>query len=72
MDPRDEAAQDYDVIASELDRAAEHARVAAQHMRDRSVPSSAAHTLALMGHLETAKELLATRTKFAASVAKLT
>ncbi len=71
MDPRDEAAKDYDAIASELDRAAEHARVAANHLRDRNIPSSGAHAVALMGHLEVVKELLATRTKCAARFAKL-
>ncbi len=71
MDPRDEAAQEYDAIAIELDRAAEHARVAANHFRDRNIPSSGAHTVALLGHLENAKELLAIRAKFAARFAKL-
>ncbi len=71
MDPRDEAADDYDAIASELERAAAHARVSAQHFRDRNIPSAGAHTVALLGHLEVAKELLATRAKIAAKVATL-
>ncbi len=69
MDPRDEAAQDFNRIAPELERAAEHARTAANHFRERDIPSSGAHTVALFGHLEHAKELLANHTKIAAHFA---
>ena len=70
MDARDKAAADYDIIAMELEQAAKHARTAGQHLRDRNVPSSAAHTFALMGHIEVGREVLAERAKFAASVAQ--
>lgn len=70
MDPRDKAAADFENVAIELEQAAKHARTAAQHLRDRNVPSSAAHTFALMGHIEVVRELLAERAKFAASVAQ--
>lgn len=70
MDPRDKAATDYDIIALDLEQAAKHASTAAQHLRDRNIPSSAAHTLALMGHIENVRELLTDRLKFAASVAQ--
>lgn len=33
MDPRDQAAEDYDMIAADLERAAAHAPIAATHMR---------------------------------------
>ena len=68
-DPRDEAAQDFDVIASEFDRAAHHARVAAQHYRDRDIPRAGAHTTALYGHMENANSLLRKRVKIAAAFA---
>ncbi len=70
MDPRDKAAVDYENVAIELEQATKHARAAAQHLRDRNVPSSAAHTFALIGHIEIVRETLAERAKFAASVAK--
>jgi hypothetical protein len=50
-DPRDEAAVKLDEIALELERAARHCRVAAQHYRDRLIPRAAAHAWAAHGHL---------------------
>jgi hypothetical protein len=41
----------YDEVAADLDRAAAHARVAAQHFRDGVVPRGAAHAWAVRGHL---------------------
>ena len=72
MDPRDKAASDYDydTIACDLDLAAKHARTAAQHLKNRNIPSSAAHTLAPIGHIEIVRELLNDRAKFAASMAQ--
>ena len=50
-DPRDEAAEKFEAIADELERAAQHCRVAAQHYRDRLIPRAAAHAWAAYGHL---------------------
>ncbi len=50
-DPRDEAAERLEAIAAELERAAQHCRVAAQHYRDRMIPRAAAHAWAAHGHL---------------------
>jgi hypothetical protein len=47
----DAAAELYEEIAAELERAAAHANVAAQHLRDENVPRAAAHAWALRGHL---------------------
>lgn len=69
MDPRDLAAEDFERVAFELEKAAAHARVAARHFRARDVPSSGAHTVALLGHLEHVREILAVRTKAAAAFA---
>jgi hypothetical protein len=57
-DPRDQAAELYDRTADELQLAAEHCRVAAQHFRDRLVPRGAAHAWAARGHLLNAVSLL--------------
>jgi hypothetical protein len=59
MSERTEAsARLYDQVAAELDRAAEHARVAAQHFRDENVPRAAAHAWATYGHMRTARDRL--------------
>jgi len=50
MSLEDQAAR-LDTIATEATRLAEHARVAAQHFRNREIPRGAAHTLAVEGHL---------------------
>lgn len=68
-DPREEAAAEFDEIAGQLDRAAEHARVAAQHYRNRDIAPAGAHTTALYGHLENAQSLLRKRVRVAASFA---
>ena len=48
----------YDEAAADLDLAAEHARVAAQHFRDREIPRAAAHAWATRGHVLSAEERL--------------
>lgn len=68
-DPRDEAATEFEEIADQLDRAAEHARVAAKHYRNREIAPAGAHTTALYGHLENANSLLRKRVRVAASFA---
>jgi hypothetical protein len=47
----EQAAALYDEAAAELERAAAHAAVAAQHFRDGNVPRGAAHAWAVRGHL---------------------
>ena len=49
------AAALYEDAAAELDRAAGHCRVAAQHMRDREIPRAGAHAWAALGHLREAE-----------------
>ena len=41
----------YDEVASELERAAAHATVAAQHFRDENVARGSAHAWAVRGHM---------------------
>ncbi len=45
------AAKLYEEAAQELDLAARHCEVAAQHFRDNLVPRGAAHAWAARGHL---------------------
>lgn len=60
-DPRDEAADDFERIATELDKAAAHSRTTAQHFRDKKIPAASALTVALIGHLAIAQDLLKPR-----------
>ncbi|HEX3722841.1 MAG TPA: hypothetical protein VHV31_08620 [Nitrolancea sp.] len=50
-DSRDVAAEQLEEIATELERAAQHCRVAATHYRERNVPRAAAHAWAAQGHV---------------------
>ena len=52
------AARLYDEAAAELERAAGHCRVAADHFRNREVPRGAAHAWATRGHVLEALERL--------------
>jgi hypothetical protein len=54
----EEAARLYDDAAEELDTAAGHCRVAAQHFRDGVVPRGTAHAWAARGHLLNARARL--------------
>jgi hypothetical protein len=54
----EEAARLYDDAAHELDRAARHCIVAAQHFRDGEIPPGAAHAWAARGHLLNAEQRL--------------
>jgi len=54
----DEAAQLYDAAARELDRAAGHCRVSADHFRSGEVPRGAAHAWAAFGHVREALDRL--------------
>ncbi len=53
-----EAAQVYEDAATELDAAAAHCRVAAEHFRNGEVPRGAAHAWASRGHILHAEERL--------------
>ena len=44
-------AERYEESALELDRAAAHLRIAAQHFRGRDVPRGCAHVFAAYGHV---------------------
>jgi hypothetical protein len=48
----------YEEVAAELEEAAAHATVAAQHFRDENVPRGAAHAWAIRGHLLEVRERL--------------
>jgi hypothetical protein len=48
----------FDAAAEELDKAAAHARVAAQHLRDGEVPRAGAHAWATRGHVLAAEQSL--------------
>ena len=50
-DRLDKAAELYDEVAAELERAAANAAIAAQHFRDENVPRGSAHAWAVHGHL---------------------
>jgi len=52
IDPRDLAAERLDDIATELERAAAHCRVAATHYREWVIPRAAAHSWAAFGHIQ--------------------
>jgi hypothetical protein len=54
----DASARVYEEVAAELERAAAHATVAAQHLRDQNVPRASAHAWALRGHLLEAQSRL--------------
>jgi hypothetical protein len=54
----EEAARLYDAAAHELDRAAGHCRVSAEHFRNGEVPRGAAHAWAAFGHVREALDSL--------------
>ncbi|HXH97043.1 MAG TPA: hypothetical protein VNH40_07515 [Gaiellaceae bacterium] len=54
----DRVAALYDDVAAELERAAAHAAVAAQHFRDENVPRGSAHAWAVHGHILEARARL--------------
>lgn len=45
-------------IAEELERAAAHAKIAANHFKSGEVPRGCAHSLAVEGHISVASETL--------------
>jgi hypothetical protein len=54
----EQAAQLYNAAAHELDRAAGHCRVSAEHFRNGEVPRGAAHAWAAFGHVREALDRL--------------
>ena len=48
----------YEESAQELDRAAAHLRIAAQHFRDRDVPRGCTHAFAGYGHIRVVQRQL--------------
>ena len=54
----DAAASLYEEVAAELEQAAAHARVSAEHFRNREIPRAAAHAWAVRGHALAAGRLL--------------
>jgi hypothetical protein len=51
-------ARRYEVLAEELDTAAEHGRIAARHYREREVLRGCAHAFAAQGHMSAAQDLM--------------
>ena len=64
------AAELYREIAAECDRAAAHARVAAQHHMEGEVPRGPAHGLSVAGHLANAEDLLSEVAKLQARMSR--
>lgn len=59
MSPKlEKSAQQYDLIAEELERAAKHYRTAGNHFRNGEVPRGTAHAYAGWGHINKAGDLL--------------
>lgn len=54
----EEIAALYDQMAAELERAHQHAKIAAQHFRDRDVPRGCAHAFAVEGHIRASEDLM--------------
>jgi CHAD domain-containing protein len=54
----DKQATLYEQAAHELDLAAKHLRVTAEHFRNKEVPRACAHVLASQGHLLTVQKII--------------
>jgi len=67
----EKAAQLYEDAAQELDRAAGHCRVSAEHFRGGEVPRGAAHAWAAFGHVSEALDRLEQQARFHATQARL-
>ena len=65
------AARLYEEAAHELDRAAGHCRVSAEHFRGGEVPRAAAHAWAAFGHVREALDRLEQQARFHATKARL-
>jgi hypothetical protein len=67
----DAAARLYEEAAHELDRAAGHCRVSADHFRGGEVPRGAAHAWAAFGHVQEALDRLEQQARFHSTQARL-
>jgi hypothetical protein len=67
----DAAARLYEEAAHELDRAAGHCRVSAEHFRGGEVPRGAAHAWAAFGHVREALDRLEQQARVQATRARL-
>jgi hypothetical protein len=67
----DAAARLYEEAAAELDRAAGHCRISAEHFRNAEVPRGAAHAWAAFGHVREALDRLEQQARFHATRALL-
>ena len=67
----DQAAKLYEEAAHELDRAAGHCRVSAEHFRGGEVPRGTAHAWAAFGHVREALDRLEQQARFHATQARL-
>ncbi len=52
------SAKQYDSIAQELVKAADHYRTAARHFRNQEIPRGSAHAYAGLGHINKAELLI--------------
>ncbi len=57
----------FERAAAELETAARHCRIAAQHFEDQLVPRGCAHGFAALGHVAEAQERLVAATRLHAS-----
>lgn len=57
-DEREEAARRYQRSAEELNAAADHLRIAAEHFTSKEVPRGCAHAFAAYGHMLNGHRLL--------------
>lgn len=58
-------------IAGELEKAASHAKIAANHFKSGEVPRACAHSFATQGHISSATEILSVVAKEHSLKAKL-
>ncbi len=54
----EQSALQYELIATELEKASQHYKTAAKHFRDTEIPRGTAHAFAGWGHINKAENLL--------------
>jgi len=70
-DLRDDVAERFMSAAAQLERAAAHCRIAAQHYTARNVPRGCAHAFAALGDMEIAREAIAENSRVHAGKAQI-
>lgn len=60
----EKSAKQYEAIADELSKAAEHYKTAARHFRSKEVPRGSAHAFAGWGHINKAEDVLKSESIF--------